>query len=288
MSHPPKHSKASGGGKRPGPPRRTGASGARVGGRVLLSLGAWLGLTLSLAAPASASPRLRIAAASDLREALPALLRAFDPALAPQVQVSFGASGKLATQLAQGAPFDVFLSADAQRVDQLLRSGHGQAGTRTAFATGQLVLWFPRARAPLAPLGLRALAQDPSLRLAIAHPQHAPYGRAAVEALQHAQLFGLLGPRLIRAENVAQAGQFAASGGADCALIARALVRAPGLRDGASWAVPPGWHRPVQHVAVVTAPGPAALATRWVRFLGQPAAQRILTQFGYMPAVRLP
>jgi molybdate transport system substrate-binding protein len=225
--------------------------------------------------PAWAAPEMRLAAASDLRAVLPGLLEAFKT----EARVTYGSSGKLATQIVQGAPFDVFLSADQAPVELLVARGLVVPGSRTPYAIGVVMLWTRNPGAPEKQDWQKVLRQAPGVRVAIAHPEHAPYGRAAFEALQEAGLH----PRVVRAENVALAAQMAASGQVAYALTARSLLSLPQLATGMYWELPPEAHAPLVQEAVVLTrrQGPAAL--NFVRFLQQATAQRLLAAAGFRP-----
>lgn len=234
------------------------------------------------------APTLRIAAASDLRYALPKLLAAFDEGRRASLSTTFGSSGKLHTQIGQGAPYDLYCTADARLIDALVASGRARAETRTVLGEGRLVLWSrPGARVDPA-RGLAGLAAVPGLRLAIANPDHAPYGRAAREALQHAGAWGQPRARIVQAENVAQAAQFAASGAASAALIARPLLQEPALAAGRYWQVPATWHGPLVQEAVVLTRCREPLALRLIAFFACARGQAILQEAGLAPVTARP
>ncbi|MEB3222713.1 MAG: molybdate ABC transporter substrate-binding protein [Candidatus Sericytochromatia bacterium] len=245
----------------------------------LCALLGWLGP----ATAAHAEPPLRIAAASDLRVALPRVLAAFEEGRARGVRVTYGSSGKLHTQIVHGAPYDVFLSADAGLVDDLVRRGLARGGARVAVGEGRLVLWA-RDDSPVRPAaGLAGLLAVPGARLAIAHPDHAPYGRAAREALRHARAWDGLQGKVVRAENVAQAAQLAATGAVAAALIARPLLQEPGLARGSSWQVPPAWHRPLRQEAVALQRSRGPVAQALIAFLACARGQAICQAAGLAP-----
>ena len=184
---------------------------------------------------------VRVAAAADLKFAFDDLIAAFRterPDIA--VRVTFGASGEFFAQLSNGAPFDMFLSADVAYPRKLVEQGHGVSGSEFIYAIGHLVVWAPKSSMlEMDKRGLAALA-DPSVRtIAIANPRHAPYGRAAEAALKHAGIYEQIKDRLVFGENVAQAAQFAESGAADVGLIAMSLALSPKMLDnGRHWKVP--------------------------------------------------
>ncbi len=245
---------------------------------VLLALLALL--ALAACDDGRAAGRLEIAAASSLRPVLEELTKAFalaHPGHAPRV--AYGASGTLLTQIRQGAPFALFLSADAEAPAVLHAQGRGQEPF--AYARGRLVVWTPHDSAlDLAGKGLTALRE--CHRIAIANPEHAPYGKAALAILDRADLLAELRPRLVLGENVAQAAHFARTGAADAALIAEAQARAPEMvTHGRSWRVPDHLHPGLRHCGIALTDDPAV--TAFVRFLHLPEAQALLRRHGYEP-----
>jgi molybdate transport system substrate-binding protein len=233
--------------------------------------------------PAPAARRVAVAAASDLRFVLADLL-ASRPDL--RVDVSYGASGSLVAQIAHGAPFDVFLSADESLTRDLVTRGLADERARFRYARGHLALWAPRSlSADVRALGLRALLDPAVRRVAIASPTHAPYGRAAVAALAAAGLTAAVAPKIVTGENVAQAMQLAQSGAADAALVSLSLTHAPGAaRDAQVYVVPASLHPPIEQGGVTLRraadPGPAAAFTDLLR---SPAAREIFARHGFDP-----
>lgn len=243
------------------------------------------------AAGAVAQPRApRVAAASDLRSALEAVATRFEADHATRVTLVFGSSGVLARQIVDGAPFDLFLSADEAYVSQVADAGRA-ADRGVLYALGRLALFAPRgSRLPLDPQldGLRQLlATGRPMRFAIANPAHAPYGRAAEATLRAAGLWTTLQPSLVLGENVSQAAQFAASGNAVGGLIAYSLVVVPPLRDQGRFVLVPASAHPPLRQRMVLMKGASASAADFYRYLQTPAARRMLEQYGFsMPAER--
>ena len=245
-------------------------------------------LAASVAFPvraAAGEPPL-VAAAASLRLVFPALSRAWVEAGGERPEVSFGSSGNLYRQIAQGAPFDLFLSADEEQALKLVGAGRTD-GESAVYATGRLALLVPRhSRLALDPtLADLALALDEGRlhRLAIANPTHAPYGRAAHEALVRAALLSRLDDRLLLAENAAQAVQFALTRAADGGLVPRALALSERVsREARHVLVDPGMHGPIAHRMVLLAPA-GTQARALFRFLAGPQARAILDRFGFGP-----
>lgn len=244
-----------------------------------------LAFLLLWAGAAPARAQLSIAAASDLQPILPEIAARFARASGDTPRLSFGSSGNFVTQIQNGAPFDVFLSADDGYVRRLVASGHGDGSTVATYATGRLALWSRTDKGLILSAGLPALADGRVKRIAIANPEHAPYGRAAVDALRRAGLYDRLKDRLVLGENVAQAAQFAQTGNADVAIIALSLTLTPALqRSGAAVELAPDAFGPVLQTGVVlTRTAQADLARRFVQFLGQPDIALLLRRAGFGP-----
>jgi molybdate transport system substrate-binding protein len=242
-------------------------------------------LAVALSAPAAFAQRPpTVAAASDLQFALEAVARRFTTETGERVALVFGSSGNLARQITEGAPFELFLSADESFVAKLAGAGL----TRDAgalYAVGRIVLFAP-AGSPLAVdeslAGLgRLVAAGGVKRFAIANPEHAPYGRAAEAALRARNLWQALQPALVLGENVSQAAQFAVAGDAVGGILAYSLVLAPPLRDRGVFALlPESLHAPLrQRMVLLKRAG--ATAERFYQYLRQPAARETLRQFGF-------
>jgi molybdate transport system substrate-binding protein len=238
----------------------------------------------SLAAPVLAQEGPVVAAASDLQSALPEIAAAFHRQTGLSVRLTFAASGALTQQIQNGAPYQVFLSADEDYVRRLQAAGRTD-GEGRLYAVGRLGIFAPRGSALRADAGLRdlkaALRDGRLTRFAIANPDHAPYGRAAREALQTAGLWDDIRPRLVLGENVSQAGQFAVSGSAQGGLIPLSLASTPQVKAAGTFALLlASMHKPLRQRAVVLkGAGPTARA--FYDFLGQPQARAVLARYGF-------
>ena len=225
-----------------------------------------------------------VAAAADLKFALPELAQAFETASGRKLRLSFGSSGMFAQQIIQSAPFELFFSADESYVEMLQKAGRCvDAGQ--LYALGRIALFIPNGSTVQADSKLRdlaAAARDGRLkRLAMANPEHAPYGRAAREALQHSGTWELLSDKLALGENAAQAAQFAASGSAQAGLIPLTLARAPELAaQGAFVTLPESWHLPLKQ-RMVLIQGAGETARLFYAFMQTPAARAILMRHGF-------
>jgi molybdate transport system substrate-binding protein len=254
-------------------------------------LGLWsllILLTMSLPVDGASQPaarRLTVAAASDLEGAMDELLagyRAANPTVA--VTVTSGSSGALYSQLVNKAPFDVFLSADADFPRQLQAAGLGLADGPFDYAVGQLAAWAPKG-SPLdfAKDGLAALASPQLHRLALANPRHAPYGRAAEAALRQSGLYEKLAGRLVFGENVAQAAQFARTGTTDACLVAYSLTLTPAMvAAGKAWIVPTAGPPLVQSGLILAWAKDPDAARAFRDRLRSPAGREVFTHHGYL------
>jgi molybdate transport system substrate-binding protein len=211
-------------------------------------------LTLSAALIGSCKPTpplseapVQIAAAADLTHVFEELGELFEQRTGRKVSFSFAASGVLAKQLSQGAPFDLFAAADSSFVDHAVQSGACEAATKARYGYGHVVVWTKKGSAHVERL---ADLRRPEVRhIAIANPTSAPYGRAAREVLQSSGLLPALEGKLVQAENVRQALQFAQTGNADAAIVALSLVATD--ETGLRLAVPSSLHRPISQTLVV-------------------------------------
>ena len=245
-------------------------------------LAAFLAALCLAALPAAAAPR--VAAASDLKFALDEIARAWSRETGKAVRLAYGSSGNFRRQIAEGAPFDLFLSADEAYVLALAREGRLE-DEGVLYAVGRLVLFAPRG-SPVDPgQGLAGLAEAARAgrvaRVAIANPAHAPYGRAAKEALEGAGAWKPLEGRLVLGENVSQAAQFAISGDAAAGLFAYSLTFSPAVAGRGRFAlVPESAHAPLrQRMALVKGAGEEARA--FYRYLQGPAARGIFARYGF-------
>lgn len=228
---------------------------------------------------------ITVAAASDLKFALDGIVAEFQAAHpGDRVEVVYGSSGKFAAQIRNGAPFDLYFSADIAYPRLLEREGL-TAGPARAYAFGRLVLWSLGAQ----PQELRDLAAPAYRRIAIANPLHAPYGARAREALERAGVWAAVEPRLVYGENIAQAAQFVESGAADAGIVALSLVLGPNLRDQGRWIlVPEALHSPLeQGYVVLRRAGDDPLARRFAEHMSGPAARAALERYGFaLPGAR--
>jgi molybdate transport system substrate-binding protein len=232
----------------------------------------------------AAGPReLLVAAASDLRFALEEISRMFERQHATPVRLTFGSSGQLAAQIEQGAPFDVFFSADETFVHALAAKARVDRRSVHLYAIGRIVLWV-RKDSPLdINRGLGVLRDERIRFVSIANPEHAPYGQAAVQAMQAAGLLAQVQPRLVLGENVSQALQFVQTGNAEIGIVALSLAVAPTIRPQGRYQIVPAYlHRPIrQVVGVTTRSAWPDLAGQFVAFVNGPAGRAVMRVYGF-------
>lgn len=237
-------------------------------------------------APGTDRRVVRVAAASDLQFALADIAAAFEAAH-PRIHIdaAYGSSGTYHAQILQGAPFDVFLSADMDYPRDLIAKGRGANEGAFVYAIGRIVVWVPR-RSPIdiERLGIDALKDSRIHHVAIANPRHAPYGRAAEAALRHFGLAALVTPKLVFGENVAQAAQFVDSGAAEVGIIARSLALAPPMRGkGRFRDIPADAHPRMEQGGLVLNTARDADAAKLFRgFLTSPAGTATLARYGFV------
>ena len=253
--------------------RRVGGTGARA---LRTSAVAWLLL-------AAANPNLlcaevvRVAVAANFAPAAQEIGELFAGATGHEALLSFGSSGQLYAQIAQGAPFDVFLAADRGYPRRAVTDGHAVADSTFTYATGRLVLFSAD---PARDAGRASLEEGDFTRLAIANPELAPYGAAAVEVLDALGLADRMRPRLVRGNNVAQTYQFVVTGNAELGFVALAQVIGHGR--GSRWIVPRELHAPIAQDAVLLARASGnEAAAAFLAFLRGPAAAAVLARYGY-------
>jgi molybdate transport system substrate-binding protein len=236
--------------------------------------------------PVVEPPKLAIAAASDLQFVLPTLAQFFRGQV-PNVEVTinYGSSGSLLAQIEQGAPFDLYLSADRAYPQKLLDGGHGAAGAEVStYANGRLVLWVPNSCTAATDASARDVIQDSALeRIAIANPKHAPYGRAGMNALTAWGLKDAVEGKLVYAENVAQATQFALTDAADGAFVGKSQALSTQLQAaGRYYEVPLVESGPLeQGLLVLKQAKDPELAKRFAQFLRSEQAKQQWVKHGY-------
>jgi len=226
-----------------------------------------------------------MAAAADLQFALPQVLAQFRAAnTGVEVSAVYGSSGNFYSQIRNGAPFDLFLSADMDYPRRLAAEGLAVPDSLFKYAVGRIVVWVPAASSiDVDGLGIRALESDAVRHVAIANPQHAPYGRAAEAALRSLGVYDRVAPKLVLGENIAQTLEFVQSGAADGGIVALSLVLAPTVKNqGRYWEVPlDAYPRIEQGGVILSRARGSAGAARLGAFLKNAPARRILRDYGF-------
>jgi molybdate transport system substrate-binding protein len=247
----------------------------------------WVIIVAALFAAAPGAARAAapvVAAASDLKFALEEIAADFKKDTGQAIKLSFGSSGTFATQIRNGAPFALFLSADEDYIGALHKDGY----TRDAgvlYAIGRIVLMAPTGSGLPVDGELKGLAAELRAgrirRFAIANPEHAPYGKRAEEVLRRAGLWADIEPRLVLGENISQAAQFAVSGSAQGGIIALSLAASPQMKALGRYAlIPEQWHAPLRQRMVLLKQANAA-AEAFYRYLQEPAARRVMRAYGF-------
>jgi molybdate transport system substrate-binding protein len=231
-----------------------------------------------------AKKELRVAAAADLQPVLPGIADRYEKATGVKLAVSYGSSGTLATQIINGAPMDLFLGADFVYPEKVVAAGLADGTAPTQYARGTLVLWA-RKDSPLQPISIDSLTDKRVKTVAIANDLHAPYGRAAVMALQRLKMYDTVKPHLVIAENIAQAAQFVESGNAQLGLISLTAASAPRFQaEGSLVRLPRSTYPPILQCAVVMKSSDhRAEAHAFLDWLLKPEVQALLAPMGLEP-----
>jgi molybdate transport system substrate-binding protein len=232
----------------------------------------------------AAAQNLIVAAAADLSAVLPEIAAQYKKQTGVDIKLSFGSSGNLTTQIENGAPFDIFFSADEDYPRQLIEKGFADKESLYRYAVGSLVLWVPNS-AHLNPeaLGIATLTATVVKKIAIANPQHAPYGRAAEAAAKYFGIYQQIAPKLVLGENVSQAAQFLESGNAQAGLIPLSHALSPAMNGkGQYWVVPPNTYPPLDQAAVIlTRSRQKPAARKFLDFLRTSQATSLLQRCGF-------
>ncbi len=218
---------------------------------------------------------IKVAAAADLARAFDELGDAFAKNGDKKPTFTFGSTGLLAKQIIQGAPFDVFAAANISFVDEVLKASNCDPSSKALYARGRIVAWVPKGNE--APKDLKELVSDKYVKIAIANPEHAPYGRAAVEALESAGIYEQVKAKLVYGENVQQTLQFAQSGNAEAAIVALSLAV---VSDGNYLSIPVELHKPIDQALLVCSKRPEA--ARFTAFVNSPTGRAIMRRYGFL------
>ena len=246
--------------------------------RIALLVPALVGAILALGASPALAAQTQVAVASNFTDTAKEIAAAFKAATGDEAVLSFGASGQFYTQITKGAPFEVFLSADADRPKKADADGLSVPGSRFTYAVGRLVL-FSKTPGLVDDRGA-VLSSGKFAKLSIADPASAPYGEAAIETLKTLKLYDTLQPKIVQGSNITQAYQFVETGAAQLGFVA--LSQVINETGGSRWLVPAADHAPIEQQAVLLKTGarnPAAKA--FIDFLKSPTAVAIIKKYGY-------
>jgi molybdate transport system substrate-binding protein len=240
-----------------------------------------LALALLLVAAPLRAEQIHVAAAADLRFAMEEIVSLFRKAHpGAGVDVSYGSSGKFYAQIRNGAPFDLFFSADIELPEKLVKAGLARPEVRP-YAVGRIVVWRSGRDTP--PLALDDLARPEIRRIAIANPKHAPYGMRAVEALKAAHIWETVESRLVHGENIAQTAQFVQTGNADAGIIALSLALAPAFAGKGTYTlIPADLHQPLRQGFVILKRAEGkTLARAFADFFADADVRQIMGRYGF-------
>lgn len=251
-------------------------------GRVLIVMA----LLSALGSPSSAQAGdLTIAAASSLNFAFKELVGEYEKKTGERVKLTLGSSGNFYSQIQNGAPFDVFFSADMAYPKKLEDAELTVPGSLSKYAVGRLVLWtLAKSPLPVEERGMDVLLDPLVKKVAIANPKHAPYGRAAVAAMEHFKVHDRVKGKLVFGENISQAGQFIESGASDIGLIALSLAMTPTMkRIGKYWEIPADAHPALEHgVVILKNSSNQDRAKSFLAFLQTEEGRAIMTRYGFV------
>lgn len=249
-------------------------------------------ITLALAAPMrSFGQNLTVAAAADLQAVMPELVAQYQKQTGKTVQVVYGSSGNFYQQIQNGAPFDVFFSANLDFAKKLDAAGLAAPGSLYEYATGKIVLWVPLSSKVDVNAGLKSLLDSSVRKIAIANPEHAPYGQAAVAAMQKEGLYDQLKSKLVMGENISQTASFVVGGAADAGIVALSLALSTNMKDKGRFSEIPTADYPAieQAVVIVKASQKQADAQSFLEYVKSEPARELFKRYGFaLPEAKTP
>jgi len=240
-------------------------------------------LAVLLGSGISRAQEITVAAASDLQFAFQEVATRFQHDSGMSVKLIFGSSGNFFTQIQNGAPFDLFFSADSEYPKKLEAAGLAEPGTVYEYAIGKIVLWIPKDSTLDLNRGLAVLRDAKVKKIAIANPEHAPYGRAAVAALQHEKIYDNVRDKFVLGENISQTASFVVSGSADIGIVALSLALAPSMKERGRYVEIPGEdYPPIRQAAMILASSKQKAAARQLLdYVKSPAIIELLKSYGF-------
>jgi molybdate transport system substrate-binding protein len=232
-------------------------------------------------APAGDTAPIKVAAAADLAFAFKDVGAAFERKTGSKVSFTFGSTGQLAKQISEGAPYDVFAAANVSYVDDVVKAGACDPDTKARYARGRIVIWTKKSSGVAAAAALTDLTDARFVKIAIANPDHAPYGRAAKQALEAAGVWEAVKPKIVYGENVQQTLQFAQTGNTEAAISALSLATV--AEDGAYQLIDESLHKPIDQALVVCHRGTSAEVARdFTAFVNSRDGRAIMTRYGFL------
>jgi len=240
-------------------------------------------LAVLLASPYARAQAVKVAAAADLKFAMTELAAQFEKQSGAKLDVTYGSSGNFLSQIQNGAPFDLFFSADSEYPKILEAAGLTEPGSLREYAVGHIVIWTPSdSQVNVAKDGWKSLQDQRVKKIAIANPEHAPYGRAALAAMKKAAIYEQLKDKLVFGENISQAAEFVQSGNSQVGIVALSLALSPAMRNGNRWEIPADSYPPIkQAVVLLKASKNINAARHFLDFVSGPQGQEILQRFGF-------
>jgi len=234
----------------------------------------------------AAAQTVRIAAAADLQYAMEDLARQYEKHSPVKLAVTYGSSGNFYAQIQNGAPFDLYFSADISYPQKLVEAGLAEKDSLYNYARGRIVLWVARDFALDPALLEWKILEDPRVqKIAIANPEHAPYGAAAVAALKKAEEYDKVQAKFVYGENISQTAQFVQSGSAQVGVVALSLAISPAMRDGKRWEIPQEFYPPLNQAAVILKSSPNQTAAKaFLEFLKSDTGRATLARYGFTAA----
>ena len=235
-------------------------------------------------APSGQAGELTVAAAADLNFVFKELVGAFETQTGEHVKLTLGSSGNFYAQIQQGAPFDLYFSADIGYPKKLIEEELAVPGSLYQYATGRIVVWVPKGSTLDVSKGMDVLLDPGIKKIAIANPKHAPYGKAAVSAMEHFKVYDRVKDKFVLGENVSQTAQFAQSGAADIGIIALSLALAPSVQAiGTYWLIPQEAHPAIdQGAAILKTSKNQESGKKFLEFLQTPASRAVMKRYGFI------
>lgn len=226
---------------------------------------------------------VKVAAAADLKFAMAELAGQFEKQSGAKLDVTYGSSGNFLTQIQNGAPFDLFFSADSEYPKKLEAAGLAEPGTLREYAVGHIVIWTPSdSGVNAAKDGWKCLLDQRVKKIAMANPEHAPYGRAALAAMKNAGIYEQMKDKLVYGENISQAAEFVQSGSAQVGIVALSLAVSPAMKNGNRWEILPDSYPAIkQAVVLLKSSKNKDAARRFLGFVSGSQGREILQRFGF-------